>query len=118
MAGKRGAPEKAVRQANKDRKTKAKLVDEILKAEELIVDNYLDSVETIVKAAKGELKGVSTTNVISSAKVVVQWAEEIMAKEEANKAPVEGKEDSYQPEEEVSEVAPLISLVPQKANEK
>lgn len=124
MAGKKednkkklGPPDKKTRQKNKDARAKAKLVDEILKGNELIVDNYLQYMEVLHEAAMGTLKGVSVTGQISSAKVLIEKAEKILKDEEASNQE-SNLDESYTPSEEVSEVAPLISLVPQKANEK
>ena len=104
----RGAPTKAERIKTRETKKDAKLVEEILRGEELIVDNYYKCVETIVNAALGNIKDVSPTNVISSAKQVKQWGDEIkkskLEKEEAAKESVE-KEAKVE-----EEPAQLISL--------
>lgn len=96
-------------EARKVRKD-AKLVAEILKGEELIAENYYKCVKTIVDAALGNIKNVSPTNVISSAKQVKQWGDEIrQRKEEETKPESKGKEENT-PEEKPEESGSLISL--------
>ncbi|UUW39750.1 hypothetical protein VP14_063 [Vibrio phage VPMCC14] len=81
----RGAPDKQTAIKNRKNRLEQKLVEEILKANELMLDNYGKCVEVLVKAATGEMKGISATNQISSAKTVKQMVDDLLKQEEAKK---------------------------------
>lgn len=77
----RGAPDKKTAIKNRKNRLEQKLVEEILKANELMLDNYGKCVEVLVKAATGEMKGISATNQISSAKTIKQMVDDLLEKE-------------------------------------
>ncbi|CAH9014913.1 conserved hypothetical protein [Vibrio phage 249E41-1] len=77
----------------------------ILEGNEKIVNNYLNYLKVLDDAAMGTLKGVSPTNQISSAKVLIEKAEKLL---EDNSVAIEKEEGNEVPDREnVS-----ISLVP------
>ncbi len=105
-----GPPTKAAQRKNKMTRQEQQLLDEVLKGNQIIIDNYAAAIKTLAKAASGELKDCSVTNVISSAKVIKTWGDEIMKRSE-DQANV-SDESSQQPSTpvEVTPVANLISL--------
>lgn len=54
----------------------------ILTGNEKIVNNYLNYLKVLDDAAMGTLKGVSPTNQISSAKVLIEKAEKLLEEED------------------------------------
>ena len=69
----------------------------ILTGNEKIVNNYLNYLKVLDDAAMGTLKGVSPTNQISSAKVLIEKAEKLLEEE------AEAKEEKASKEEVVEE---------------
>tara|TARA_Y100000588_G_scaffold244854_1_gene259149 strand:- start:80420 stop:80782 length:363 start_codon:yes stop_codon:yes gene_type:complete len=78
----RGAPSKEEAIKNRKGRLEKKLVEEVLKANELMLDNYGKCVEVLVKAATGEMKDISATNQISSAKFIKQMVDDLLKQDD------------------------------------
>jgi hypothetical protein len=107
----RGPPTKDVARKNLKKRIDNKAVDALLKGEELVVDNYYEAIKVLVSAMKGEIKGVTPTNIISSAKVIKEWGDKIMQEDEKNSRGEEEETTQIEPEEETKEEKKIISLV-------
>ena len=79
--GRRGPPSKEQQIKNRIERMELKLKDAILKGDEKVVNNYLKYIDMLDKAATGELEGASITNVLSSAKVLIERAEKLLEAE-------------------------------------
>ena len=89
----RGAPSKQDAIKNRKGRLEKKLVEEVLKANELMLDNYGKCVEVLVKAATGEMKDISATNQISSAKFIKQMVDDLLKQDEQNESKGSSEED-------------------------
>ena len=100
-----GPPNKEQQIKNKISRMESSLEEAILAGNQKIVANYAKYLDVLNEAALGTLKGQTTTNQISCAKVLIEKAEEIIGKE------AKGSEEESTPEENiVPQVAQLISL--------
>lgn len=117
----RGRPTKDVELANRKERAELKLLEEVMKSDEMLADNYHKYMEILHKVAMDELgtKEVSITNQVSTLKFLLQQADAIL-KREAAKAPEEGEgvkdkaENINKGNEQPKQTASLISLDFQK----
>lgn len=90
-------------------KMEVNLKKAILEGNEKIVNNYLDYLKVLDDAAMGTLKGVSPTNQISSAKVLIEKAEKLL-EEEAKEEKV-SKEEEEVVEKPKAEEKKVVSMI-------
>lgn len=112
----RGRPTKDVELANRKERAELKLLEEKMKADELLSDNYHNYVEILHKVAMDKLgtKEVSITNQVSTLKFLLQQADEILKREEKVRKEVSEQEDvkaaAINSANESKPTAQLISL--------
>jgi len=99
----RGGQTKEERIRSRIERMEGKLENAILEGNEAVVAHYLEYLAVLDKAARGTLNGVSVTNQISSAKVLIEKAEAILDKEKSKKQEEEEVDDK-------EEVVPLFAL--------
>lgn len=99
-----GPPNKAQQIKNKIQRMEDSLEEAILKGNQKIVSNYSKYLDVLDRAALGTLKNQSPTNQISCAKVLMEKAEDILAKEAKESEDFDEAETTTQP------MAQLISL--------
>lgn len=102
-------PTKEVEIENKKNRQRLALLDLVLKGNDIVVENYVNAVETIALAARGELKDCSPQNQLSSAKLIKEWGEKILA-ESKKELSQDDNGDEDVPEETNSSPVSLISM--------
>lgn len=104
----RGPPTKEVQIKNKIARMEESLGDAILKGNEKLVQNYANYLDVIHKAAMGQ-GGVSPTNQISCAKVLIEKCEDILKDKEDEEGSGGSSKDKPK-ENPVPTTSSLISL--------
>lgn len=85
MARGRGAPSKQQALKNKEERAKAKIIEQKIRSNELLAENYHEYMEELHKVATNTLgREVSITNQVSTLKFLIGLADEVL-KEEAKK---------------------------------
>lgn len=115
----RGRPTKDVELANRKERAELKLLEEVMKSDEMLADNYHKYMEILHKVAMDELgtKEVSITNQVSTLKFLLQQADAILKREAAKVSEEEESEKAAninKGNEQSKQTASLISLDFQK----
>lgn len=115
----RGRPTKDVELANRKERAELKLLEEVMKSDEMLADNYHKYMEILHKVAMDELgtKEVSITNQVSTLKFLLQQADAILKREATKVSEEEESEKAAninKGNEQSKQTASLISLDFQK----
>lgn len=115
----RGRPTKDVELANRKERAELKLLEEVMKSDEMLADNYHKYMEILHKVAMDELgtKEVSITNQVSTLKFLLQQADAILKREATKVSEEEESEKAAninKGNEQPKQTASLISLDFQK----